>query len=62
MKKYVKVEISRFCDLLSAEHTLLELEGAGVDNWSGIEECGELYPEYTEEYITKNYTVIEEDE
>ena len=60
MEKFVKVPLKRIKQLLSSELTLSELEGAGVDNWQGIDECGELYPEVSDEDVEKKFTIVEE--
>lgn len=56
MEKFVKVPIKRYLELENSESQLLELEGAGVDNWPGYEECE--FEEFTEEMIT--LPIIEE--
>ena len=58
MEKFVKIKLSKYKDLLSSEATLSELEYAGVDNWQGIEECNDLYPEISDKDI--DVPVLEE--
>jgi len=60
MNRYVKVPLKRIMDLLSSETTLMELEAAGVDNWPGMEECGELYPEISDVDIENEFVIFEE--
>lgn len=60
MEKFVTLPLKRLKDLISKENTLLELENAGVDNWQGIEECGELYAEVSDEEVEYEFTIFEE--
>jgi hypothetical protein len=56
MEKYVKVPINEYIRLRDYANTLLELVGAGVDNWPGYEECD--FKKFTEKDIT--LPIIEE--
>ncbi|MDA3854963.1 MAG: hypothetical protein PF569_01795 [Candidatus Woesearchaeota archaeon] len=59
MNKFVKVPLERIRELLSEEFTLIELEGVGVDNWHGYEECEEVYPEISDKEIESEFTIFE---
>lgn len=61
MGKYVKVDLDRIKDLLNSEDQLWRLEGAGVDNWQGYEECWEDYePKVSDETVEVEFTILDE--
>ncbi len=45
----VTIPLSRFEELLEAEHWLTCLENAGVDNWSGIDVAADMFEEENRE-------------
>lgn len=61
MSRYVKVPIRRIKELLNYEDQLLRLEGAGVDNWQGYEECWDDYEsEVSDKTVQSEFPILEE--
>lgn len=61
MAKYVKVSLERIKDLLNCEDQLYRLEGAGVDNWQGYEECWDDYEsEVSDKTVELEFTIFDE--
>ena len=59
--KYVRVSLERIKELINAEDQLYRLEGAGVDNWQGYDECWEDYtPEPTDEMVEEEFTILDD--
>jgi len=62
MKKFVKVPLKEYLELLTDSAELGELENWGVDNWSGYEECSSRESLKHEEEDVNHKIIIEEDE
>jgi len=62
MKKFVKVPLKEYLELLTDSAELSELEQWGVDNWPGYEECSSREDLQYEEADVKHKIIIEEDE
>ena len=59
MKKFVKVPIERYINLVNSKSKLIALEIGGVDNWSGYDDSMDYYNEIAEEDIS--LPIIEEE-
>ena len=59
MKKFVKVPIEKYINLVNSRSKLIALEGGGVDNWSGYDDSMDYYDEIAEGDIS--LPIIEEE-